>query len=51
VLPFQFGAPPPSIFEISDSDSDNRNGNAGLIFGTPGINWHTKTTKKNETFF
>ena len=30
----QFGGAPSNMFEISDSDSDNRNG-GGIIFGTP----------------
>jgi hypothetical protein len=32
----QFGGAPSNIFEISDSDSENRNG-GGIIFGTPGV--------------
>ena len=31
----QFGGTTTNMFEISDSDSDNRNG--GFIFGTPGV--------------
>ena len=31
----QFGGTTTNMFEISESDSDNRNG--GIIFGTPGV--------------